>query len=57
MFKAAFLFLGLAIEALIMHNALARWFSMEEPISFIATFVFATCFVVFLIIAIIKKVR
>ena len=39
MFKVAFLFLGLAIEAFIMHNAFARWFSLEEPISFIATLV------------------
>lgn len=57
MYKAAFLLLGMAVEAYIMHTAFARWFGLNEMISFVAAIVLVIGFVVCLIIAIVKSLK
>jgi len=57
MYKTAFLLLGLSVEAYIMHTAFARWFGINEMISFIASIVLIIGFVTTLTIAIIKTLK
>jgi len=57
MYKAAFLLLGLAVEAYIMHTAFGRWFGLNELISFVAAIILVVGFAVCLTIAIIKTFK
>lgn len=57
MYKAAFLLLGLSVEAYIMHTAFARWFGLNEMISFVAAIVLVIGFAVCLTIAIVKTFK